>query len=91
MQSNLEEKFGVELTLSQFLPTHFNIGRTSNSAFLIVPPGDVQALAEAMKWMVTHGQKAKEIGQAAREYAMREHSSQKHYERLMQIYERVLN
>ena len=47
--------------------------------------------AEAMKWMVTHGQKAKEMGQAAREYAMREHGAQKHYERIMQIYERVLN
>lgn len=58
---------------------------------LLVQPGDVQALAEAMKWMVTHGQKVKEMGQAAREYAMREHSSQNHYERLMQIYERVLN
>lgn len=57
---------------------------------LLVPPGDVQALAEAMKWMAIHAKEAKEIGQAAREYAMREHSPKKHYERLMQIYERVL-
>ena len=30
LQSSLEKKFGVELTLSMFLPARFNIGRTSN-------------------------------------------------------------
>lgn len=58
---------------------------------LLVPPGDVQALAEAMEWMTTHAKKAKEMGKAAREYALREHSAHKHYERLMQIYKRVLD
>jgi glycosyltransferase involved in cell wall biosynthesis len=58
---------------------------------LLVPPGDVEALAEAMEWIATHAKQANQMGQAAREYAMREHSSQKHYERLMHIYERVLN
>jgi len=57
---------------------------------LLVPPGDVQALAEAMEWIATHAKQANQMGQAAREYAMREHSSQKHYERLMQIYMSVL-
>ena len=58
---------------------------------LLVQPGNVQAIAEAMKWMATHGQQAKEMGQAAREYSMREHSAQEHYKRLMQIYDMVLN
>ena len=30
LQSSLEKKFGVEITLSMFLPARFNIGRTSN-------------------------------------------------------------
>ena len=58
---------------------------------LLVSPGDVQALAEAMEWIATHANQAKEMGQVARVYAMREHSVQKHYGRLIQIYERVLN
>jgi glycosyltransferase involved in cell wall biosynthesis len=58
---------------------------------LLVQPGNVKALAEAMEWIATHAKQANQMGQAAREYAMREHSSRKHYERLMQIYERVLN
>lgn len=58
---------------------------------LLVQPGDVQAITEAMKWIVTHEQKTKEMGQAAREYAIREHSAQKHYDRLIQIYEGISN
>lgn len=58
---------------------------------LLVPPGEVKALAEAIKWIAMHPKQAKVMGQAAREYAMREHCAQKHYERLMQIYGCVLS
>ena len=58
---------------------------------ILVPPGDVEALAEAMRWMNDHRLKAKEMGENARQYAIREHSAQKHYERIVGVYERVIN
>jgi len=62
----------------------------NSSGGLLVPPGDVQALAKAMKWMTTHARIAQEMGHSAYKYVCREHSTQKHYERLMQIYENVM-
>jgi glycosyltransferase involved in cell wall biosynthesis len=58
---------------------------------ILVLPGDVKALAEAMDWMNAHPLKAKEMGENAREYAIREHSAQKHYERILGIYESLIN
>jgi len=58
---------------------------------LLVPPGDEKALAEAMKWIAEHGSRAQEMGQAAKEYAMKEHSANKHYERLRLIYEKAVS
>ena len=58
---------------------------------LLVPPGDVEALAKAMKWMASHPEKAKDMGKKARTYALEEHTADKQYSRLMQVYEKVLN
>lgn len=57
---------------------------------ILVPPGDVKALAEAMDWMNAHPFKAKEMGGRARAYASVIHSSEAHYKKLMWIYEHVL-
>lgn len=57
---------------------------------LLVPPGDVDALAAAMDWMVGNPGEAREMGERAREYAHREHSADVHYERLMHIYAQVM-
>ena len=58
---------------------------------LLVPPGDVKALARAMEWMNSHPSEAQEMGEKARGYALNEHSAQKHYERIVGVYERVIN
>ncbi len=58
---------------------------------LLVPPGDVDALAEAMLWMVKHPAEAKQMGTVAREYAFQVHSANEHYEKIMTIYQEVLN
>lgn len=57
---------------------------------LLVPPGDVEALAEAMEWMVTHPEEANDMGKKARLYAQEEHAAEEHYKRLLQVYERVV-
>jgi glycosyltransferase involved in cell wall biosynthesis len=54
---------------------------------LLVPPGDVKALAEAMLWMDGNPTAAKTMGEHARNYSMMEHSSERHYEKLMQAYQ----
>lgn len=64
--------------------------RNSNGG-LLVPPGDARALAESMKWIASHTSQANEMGQIARDYAMKTHSVQSHYNRLTKVYERVLN
>jgi len=58
---------------------------------LLVPPGDVKALVEAMRWVVDHAKEAKDMGQSAREYALREHSAERHYERIMEVYGSVMH
>ena len=50
---------------------------------ILVPPGDVKALAEAMDWMNAHPLKTKEMGERARVYASAIHSSAAHYKKLM--------
>jgi glycosyltransferase involved in cell wall biosynthesis len=56
---------------------------------LLVPPGDAEALAKAMRWMVANPGKAKEMGQAAQRYALDQHGSELHYQRLMGVYAQV--
>ena len=56
---------------------------------LLVPPGDVSALADAMRWLAQHPGAARAMGQRARECVLREHSPEGHYRGLMAVYERV--
>jgi len=56
---------------------------------LLVPPGDVSALADAMRWMVAHPAETKEMGQRARTYALAQHWPEHHYHRLMVLYDQV--
>ena len=56
---------------------------------LLVEPGDVKALAEAMRWMVTHQAEAREMGQMARSYVLAQHEPEQHYQRLMDLYGQV--
>ncbi len=53
---------------------------------LLVPPDDVNALADAMKWMVSHREDTQRMGESAFEYAIQEHSAEVHYEKLMAAY-----
>jgi glycosyltransferase involved in cell wall biosynthesis len=53
---------------------------------LVVPPGEPRALAEAMRWLVSHLAEAGRMGEAAYRYANAEHSAGKHYERLEALY-----
>jgi glycosyltransferase involved in cell wall biosynthesis len=62
----------------------------SSNGGLLVPPGDVQALAAAMQWMQKHPDKAAKLGQNARHYVRQEHAADRHYERLINLYERVM-
>lgn len=56
---------------------------------LLVPPGDAEALAKAMRWMVANPGKAKEMGQTAQRYVINQHGPELHYERLMDVYSKV--
>jgi glycosyltransferase involved in cell wall biosynthesis len=56
---------------------------------LLVPPGNVDALAEALRWMTLHPKEASQMGQKAQEYAYRVHSSKIHYQKLMHVYQQA--
>ena len=56
---------------------------------LLVLPGDVRALAEAMQWVVTHPAEAAKMGEAAYRYAKEAHGAEHHYAQLMDIYAQV--
>lgn len=56
---------------------------------LLVPPGNVEALAEAMHWMVTYQAEAKEMGQKAYLYASAHHGPEEHHQWLMELYTQV--
>lgn len=57
---------------------------------LLVGPGHVDGLAEAMSWIVAHPVEASRIGGAAQEYARQAHGAAEHYARLTRVYEKVL-
>jgi glycosyltransferase involved in cell wall biosynthesis len=52
----------------------------------LVPPGEPQALAEAMQWLSTHAAERQAWGENAYRYVVAEHSSSSHYQKLMAIY-----
>ncbi len=56
---------------------------------LLVPPGDIEALADAMQWMIIHPREANRMGMKAREYAHEEYNAEGHYQRLMKIYKQL--
>ncbi|MEM2991071.1 MAG: glycosyltransferase, partial [Halobacteria archaeon] len=59
----------------------------------LVPPGDVDELAQRHKWILSHPEEAKQIGERAREFAQRFFSPkayQQSYARLFQIAESIL-
>jgi glycosyltransferase involved in cell wall biosynthesis len=53
---------------------------------LLVSPGDADALAEAMRWMVAHTAETTKMGQNAQQYALNHHGPRQHYEQLMSLY-----
>jgi glycosyltransferase involved in cell wall biosynthesis len=57
---------------------------------LLITPGDHQALADTMIWMTQNSEKASEMGENARLYAYAEHGSDKHYEKIMDIYNKAI-
>jgi glycosyltransferase involved in cell wall biosynthesis len=57
---------------------------------LLVPPGNVESLADAMTWMAEHPQEAQKMGQRARKYALQAHSAHAHYKKLMHLYGQVV-
>jgi len=54
---------------------------------LLVPPGDVGALAQAIRTVLNEPESLVRWGEQAFQYARREHAGTEHYERLLRIYE----
>jgi glycosyltransferase involved in cell wall biosynthesis len=59
-------------------------------AGVLVPPGDVDALAAAMRSMASDPQRARQMGSRGYQYAVAAHRREPHYERLMEIYGRAM-
>ena len=57
---------------------------------LLVPPGDISALAGAMERFSRQPGEAKKMGEAAYEYALKVHFPAIHYKNLMNIYKEIL-
>jgi glycosyltransferase involved in cell wall biosynthesis len=56
---------------------------------LLVPPGDVQALAGALRWLSAHPAEARAMGHRAYGYAVAEHGPEQHYTQLMLLYRQI--
>jgi glycosyltransferase involved in cell wall biosynthesis len=56
---------------------------------LLVPPGNVEALAKAMRWIVGHPTEAHDMGQNAYNYVAKTHQAEHHYQDLIRIYDLV--
>ena len=57
---------------------------------LLVPPGDVDALAVALAYIVEHPDAAKAMGAAARERVRQNFSPERHLEQLLRCYEEAM-
>jgi rhamnosyl/mannosyltransferase len=57
---------------------------------LIVPPGDVPALAAAMKYLLNNGEEREQMGKTARARFEREFTSRVMGERVLNIYKEVI-
>jgi len=62
-----------------------------NERGLLTAMGEPDALADAMNWMVDHPSDARVIGRRAFQYAKENHSPEKHYRQLMDIYQDVIS
>lgn len=58
---------------------------------ILVKPGDVPGLIQAISWVTTHQPEAREMGVRAFRYVMSAHNPQSHYETLYSLYSRVTN
>ncbi|RLA99214.1 MAG: hypothetical protein DRG83_13370 [Deltaproteobacteria bacterium] len=58
---------------------------------LLIQPGDVKALSEAMRWMSQYPDEVIKMGMNAYEYAICHHSSKVHYAKLSKIYDQLAN
>ena len=57
---------------------------------LLVPPGDISALASSMERISGQPEEAKKMGDAAYEYALKVHFPAIHYKNLMNIYQEII-
>jgi glycosyltransferase involved in cell wall biosynthesis len=58
---------------------------------LLVEPGKPKDLADKIRYLWDHPDVCREMGQAGRKKALQEYSEQKYYERLMNLYKKVLD
>jgi glycosyltransferase involved in cell wall biosynthesis len=58
---------------------------------ILVPPGDIKALAESMEWMVNHPEVTKKMGESAYEYVLYKHHPEIHYRQLKEVYAKILS
>lgn len=56
---------------------------------LLVPPGDVSALANALRWLWDRPQLATEMGRAGRAKVKEQYNAPLHYQRIMALYREV--
>jgi glycosyltransferase involved in cell wall biosynthesis len=62
-------------------------GRTG----ILVPPGDVDALAGALKQILQDRELAEQMGQAGREYALAHFDRERYLDRILQLYESMIS
>lgn len=58
-----------------------------NERGLLIPAGNSDALADAIRWMFENPAKSQAIGMKAFQYALDNYSLAKHYRRLMKVYQ----
>jgi glycosyltransferase involved in cell wall biosynthesis len=98
MPSEWYETFGLTLLESHALGRPVIASATGgtpeavvqNVDGFLVPPGDVNALAERMGWMAAHRGEALTMGQAGRAKVEARFSPERHYQQVLGIYRRVL-
>jgi glycosyltransferase involved in cell wall biosynthesis len=57
---------------------------------LLYPPGDVQQLAEVLRLLCDHPERADEMGRAGRDFVRSHHSPAAHYQAITALYERLM-
>lgn len=64
---------------------------TGGTDGLFYPAGDIKKLAEAVKTMFAGGKRVEAYREAERAHARKTHDTQKNYERLMEIYQEIVD